>query len=155
MTDVFQTVRLNDLNNYYSAIDEIDLDTVNEYSQNLLHEAVTNNCVEIAMDLLSREINVNQQDKNGQTPLHFAAAHHRIKLAGEIINKGGDINICDVHGNNALWTAVFNARGNYELVELFVEKGGDAVTKNKHNRSALDFAHQINDENLIQLLKGA
>jgi ankyrin repeat protein len=104
------------------------------------------------MDLLSRGINVNQRDKKGRTPLHYAAAHNRLSLAKEIINKGGDINIADVHGNNALWTAVFNARGNYELVELFVEKGGDSLTKNKYNRSPLDFANQINDKKLIELL---
>lgn len=145
-------VRFNESENYYSNIDDIDIDILNEYSQNLLHHAVAKDRVEIAVDLIARGINVNQKDYNGQTPLHYAAVHRRTEIVREIINGGGDVNIRDNYGNNALWTAVFNARGNYEIVKLFTDKGGDALTKNKAGRSPLDFARQIGDKKLIEIL---
>ena len=152
MIDIFQIVRLNEPDNYYSVINKFDINLLNEQNQNLLHEAIASKSNEIAFDLISKEINVNQKDDKGQTPLQYAAAHNQINLARQIINAGADVNIRDNFGNNALWTAVFNAHGSYELVKLILEKKGDAFTKNNAGRSPLDFANQINDKNLIDLL---
>ena len=104
-------------------------------------------------DVIKRGVDLNKQDQNGQTPLHFAAAFGQVDLAEAIIKAGGNPNIKDIHQNNALWTATFNARGNYKLAELYKRAGGDAFSKNKAQRSPLDFATQIEDEILIALLE--
>ncbi len=102
MIDIFQIVRLNELDNYYSVIDKFDINIVNEHSENLLHEAVAGNHIEITVDLISRGINVNQQGEKGMTPLQYAISNNRIELARAIIDAGGNINIRDNYGNNAL-----------------------------------------------------
>ena len=150
--DIFQLIRLNEKDDFFSAIDQININMVNEFKQNLLHEAVGHGSNKIGRELIKRGINVNHQERNGQTPLHYSALHKNYELARCILENGGDVNIRDVHGNNALWTAVFNAKGDYKMVELFLEFGGDVYTKNKYGRSPFDFAKQIKSEALIKLL---
>lgn len=159
--DIFQIVRLNELDNYRIDIEKIDINVTNEYSQNLLHEAIAFKSTEIALDLLGRKINVNQQDYCGMTPLHFAIAHKQAELCRAIIEAGADVNIRDSHGNDALWKATFwvvsakeRSEDKYEVVMLIVRKGGDALTGNNANRSPMDLAKQINDDKLIEILDG-
>jgi ankyrin repeat protein len=59
----------------------------------------------------------------------------------------------DIYGNQALWTAVFNAKGNYTVVEAFLKFKQDVEHKNKYGKSPLDFAKQITDQFLIKILE--
>jgi ankyrin repeat protein len=104
------------------------------------------------MDLIRRGIDVNSQNVNGQTPLHCAALYGNLKLADEMLAHGGDPNARDVYGNSPLWTAVFNARGHYDIVESLVGHGADSATKNKAGRSPLYFGRQILDDQIVTLL---
>lgn len=70
-----------------------------------------------------------------------------------LIQKGIDVNIRDKYSNNAMWTVVFNCKGkNYEFVELLMKRTPDTTTKNKVGRSPVDFANQINDTRLLEIL---
>jgi ankyrin repeat protein len=104
---------------------------------------------------MRRHVDVNAQTTTGSTPLHYAAAHSNTNAARLILSHGGDVTIADKHGNTPLWTAVFNARGKYELVELLLQHGAAQVAtrKNLHGKSPLDFATQIGDAHLMQLLQ--
>ncbi|MBN8671475.1 MAG: hypothetical protein J0L80_12360 [Chitinophagales bacterium] len=73
-------------------------------------------------------------------------------MAEACINAGADPNIDDIYGNNCLWTAVFNAKGKYEIVELYKKSGANVNSRNNAGRSPLDFAQQINDYKLIEVL---
>ncbi|MCK6649162.1 MAG: ankyrin repeat domain-containing protein [Bacteroidia bacterium] len=84
--------------------------------------------------------------------MHFTAVFNDQLVASEIIHNGGNLEIADNYGNTPLWTAVFNARGNYELVRLFLKNGANSLHKNNAGRSPLDFALQIKDEILVKLL---
>lgn len=55
---------------------------------------------------------------------------------------------------DVLWTAVFNAKGKYNIVKILKESGADSFSKNEAGRSPLDFAIQINDKDLCQILVG-
>ena len=52
----------------------------------------------------------------------------------------------DTHGNNPLWTAVFNARGEYRIIDLIVNAKGDFNSENQYGKTPLSFAKQINGE---------
>jgi ankyrin repeat protein len=106
----------------------------------------------IGLDLIERGIDVNHKDDKGQTSLHYCGVYRNLELAESILLNGGDPNIRDVYRNNAMWTSVFNARGNYELVKLLVVNGGGIASKNTSNRSTLDFARQINEQKLLDIL---
>ncbi|MBX3287743.1 MAG: ankyrin repeat domain-containing protein [Acidobacteria bacterium] len=155
MFDVFQEVRAGDLEVYNKFIDNIDINIVNERGGNLLHAAISYRRNDIALDLIRRGIDINHQGVNGATALQYALELKQQDMAVAIIEAGADVNIRDSHGNNALWTAVFNARGNYEMVELILKNGGDAFTKNNAGRSPLDFAVQIGDKDLVSLLESS
>ncbi|MBD9354546.1 ankyrin repeat domain-containing protein [Methylomonas albis] len=150
--DLFQVIRLNDEEKFYSEIDDVDINQVNEDGQNMLHEAVAYNNLPFAKALIKRNIDVNHRDIKSQTPLHYAANHGFLDIAELILNSGGSLNIEDDYGNQPTWTAVFNARGNYEIVKCFLKFKPDISHKNRAGRSPLDFANQINDQNLIHIL---
>ncbi len=152
---LFQAIRLNDKNGFYSEIDKVYINQANEDGQNMLHEAVAYNNFAFAKALISRNINVNHQDIKSQTPLHYAANHKVLDIAELILNSGGSLNIEDDYGNQPVWTAVFNARGDYEIVKYFLRFNPDIRHKNRAGRSPLDFAKQINDQSLVNMLVSA
>lgn len=150
--NIFQVVRRANIDLYRKNIDKFDIDTRNGHGQSLLHKAVAYGKNEIAIDLLDRGIDVNLQDENGQTALHFIGFHPNTVLTRRIIEKGGNLELRDSYGNTPLWYAVVNARGQYELVELFVKYHPDPTLKNNAGRSPIDFAVQIGDETLLDIL---
>jgi len=150
--DLFQAIRLNDENAFYSEIDHVDVNQVNEDGQNMLHEAVAYNNFPFAKELIKRNIDVNHRDIKSQTPLHYAANHRVLDIAELILNSGGSLNVEDEYGNQPTWTAVFSARGSYEIVNCFLKFKPDIRHKNRAGRSPLDFANQINDRQLVTIL---
>jgi ankyrin repeat protein len=153
--DIFHIARRGKIDLYKQNIDKFDINIRNEYGESLLHEAIAFKQTEIALDLLERGIDVNiREKKRGQTVLHYIGYHLNTILAEKIIEKGGSLEIKDAYGNAPLWYAVFFAKGNYELVELFMKYHPDPTSKNKAGRSPIDFAMQIKDEALLNILRG-
>lgn len=151
---IFQSIRLGEKQSFLSIIDAIDINTVNELEQNMLHEAIAYDQPDIVEILLQRRINVNQRDVKGQTPLHYCGLKNMTVFAREILAYGGNHSAGDNYGNEPLWTAVFNARGEYDTVDLLIKSGANPNHKNNNGKSPLDFANQIGDEDLILLLGG-
>lgn len=149
---IFDIVRFNDLDEYLSSINESNINLLNTDRQNLLQEAIANDADKIALDLIEKGIELNTQDNNGQTALHYVALYKNSVLAVSILDNGGNIDVLDKYGNSPLWTATFNARGNYEIVKIFLTYGAKPLAKNNSGRSPLDFARQIGDKTLIDLL---
>lgn len=149
---IFSIVRNGLYEQYLKLITNIDVNCQNEYGQNLLQEAIVSNMDEIAIDLVKKKINVNHQDGKGLSPLHYCAQYCNIRIAKLLLKNNANVNISDSYGNNPLWTAVFNARGNYQMVKLFVKYGADAYNKNKASRSPIDFAKQIEDSDMVKIL---
>ncbi|WP_160137665.1 ankyrin repeat domain-containing protein [Chryseobacterium sp. c4a] len=153
--NVFQLVRINQFESLRKEVNENNVNEfINEYHQNLLQEAIAYKKYEIAAYLLYCDIDVNHSDKDGKTPLHYATAHNDIKSTQLLLNEDAmEINKKDIYGNNALWVAVFNARGNYDIVKLLKQHDADINSKNKNNKSPLDFAKQIGDEEMVKILE--
>ena len=149
---IFYIVKNGLYEQYLNLITSIDINCQNQYGQNLLQEAIESNIDEIAIDLVNRKIDVNHQDIKGFSSLHYCAQYCNMRVAELLLKDNAYINIEDSYGNNPLWTAVFNARGNYQMVELFIKYGADAHNKNKANRSPIDFAKQIEDTYMIKIL---
>jgi len=152
--NVFQMVRFNELENLKKIVNETNVNRfVNEYKQNLLHEAVAYDALEILNYLLSCNININKQDDEGKTPLHYSVDHNNYKFTKLLLNaKGIEKDIKDQYGNNAMWVAVFNADGDYNIVKLLKEYEIDSTSKNNSDRSPLDLAKQFDDEEMIKIL---
>ncbi len=151
--DIFQAVRLGEfsLTNKDNIFDS-KIEVINSLGQSLLHEAISHMQNEIAEKLISLGYNVNLKDEKGLTPLHYAALHNNLNGAISLLSNGARVNEIDNFGNTPLWTAVFYAKGKYKMVETMLKNGGNPLNKNNTGRSPLDFASQINDEALVNLL---
>ena len=152
--DLFQSIRIGDIDRFMMHINSDNLNSVNEYKQSLLHESISSKNIIVSDYLIKNRIDLNAADYNGQTALHYCAAHNTLDIAENVLNNGGLLNISDKYGNQPLWTAVFNAKSknSYDMVKLFLRYTTDINHKNNNGRSPLDFAHQINDEELIKIL---
>lgn len=132
--------------------------SINDHEQGrtALHAACVTNSMDAAYLLLSAGIDVNLRDKEtGATALHYCATYNYFDLARKIIEHGGDLSVEDDYGNQPLWTAVFNVRGDLQklaIVELFLKSGAQKNNKNKAGRSPVDFANQVKDLVLIEML---
>lgn len=97
--------------------------------------------------------NISKKFQKGKTLLHFACENYDLELAKTVIGLGIHIEEKDDYGNTALWTAVFNARGNYVLVDLLLQHNANPKATNNSNNSPIQFAEKINDEILISKLQ--
>ncbi|WP_426480166.1 ankyrin repeat domain-containing protein [Chryseobacterium sp. R2ACT005] len=151
---VFQFIRLNELDNVENEINSVNVNQfINSFGENLLQGAIAFEAIDIVKFLLNCQIDINHSDQNGKTPLHFSAAHSDFESTKLLLgNKLIEINKNDKYGNNPLWVAAFNARGYYDIVKLLKEFGADPNSKNNNNKSPLDFAKQIGDDEMIKIL---
>lgn len=114
--------------------------------------AISEGNYELFLELLPNIQDLNHQDSEGNCLLHFAVEYKNLNVVEELLKAGIDVHLSNNHGNAALWTATFNARGEYGIVQALVDAGAEAKQQNSAGRSPLDFAKQIGDENLIGIL---
>lgn len=103
--------------------------------------------------LIDSGADINWQDRIGYTGLHFCGQEQNVAVAKILLDNGADPNIKDEHGNSALWTALFNARGNFETVKVLRVHGADPTPKNLHGRSPNDMAVTIYKKDIDELLE--
>lgn len=153
-SDIFVLAKFADIETFTSKFNIKDINSKSENGSGLLHYAISGNKFDIAMHLINSGINVNMTNAEDQNALHLICVNQNIEVAMALLDKGADINWRDKFGNTPMWTAVFNCKGkNYAIVELFIRYNPDVMTKNKAGRSPLDFAIQVGNERLIELLK--
>lgn len=119
----------------------------------LLQEALKNKQDSIALYLIKAGINVNNQDSQSQVALHYIAVYKNdLDIAQEIINHGGNVNSKDKFGNVPLWTAIFNAKGEYDFVEFLLKNGSDLKSTNTAGKTPYDLAYIMKFPELIGLI---
>ena len=94
--------------------------------------------VEIARWLIENGAEINYQDKNGLTALHFAAQEKKLAIVNLLIENRADPNLKDKHGNSPLWTAIFCARGDFEITKALIRSGADVESENNYGKSPCD-----------------
>ncbi len=149
--------QLGDFETFIKEFKKEYLNSKDKYSGlNLLQCAIVGRKFDTALFLINQGIDIFVVGKDkGSTVLHLIADYQDIEIAKLLLEKGADINIRDKYGNNAMWTAVLYCRGRYyEMVELFMKYQPDITTKNNAGRSPLDFAMQVNNQRLIDILLG-
>lgn len=66
-------------------------------------------------------------------------------MAKMLLEAGAKVDVRDAHGNTPLSTAVFNCRGDGEMIRLLRKWGADPYAKNNHGVSPLDLARMIDN----------
>jgi len=100
-----------------------------------LHFAVLDRNFERVKELVRQGMNLNLGDRDGWTPLHAAAQNNEDGDRSFSSRFGCNVDPRDSCGNTPLFRAVFNSRGDGELIELLRERGADAEPKNKSGAS--------------------
>src|SRR5688572_23468092 len=151
--NIFARIMARDFTAYTELIEETALDLKDEDGASMLRIAIAFGSEDIALDLISRGIEIDQKDRSGTTEIQnaFVKGMNRAGLA--LLERGANIHHFNNYGNNALWYAATHPRPDYEIVSLLVEKGSDILTKNSAGRSVLDAARERNDTKLIEILE--
>lgn len=140
MSELFQYILHGQMNSLLEKVDSQNIDQLFDGSSLLMY-ALQHKQDEIALKLVELGIDVNLQNTKGQTALHFMAVYKNdLSIAQAIIQHNADLSLQDSAGNISLWTAIFNAQGQYELVKLLLEYGADVDSKNRTSKSPYDLA---------------
>ena len=99
--------------------------------------------------------NVNKKYQKGLNLLHFACEYNNIKLAKELLERKINIEEKNIYGNTPLWTAVFNAKGKYEMVDLLLSFHANPNSANDAGTTPLKFAMTLDDKILVRKLEEA
>ncbi len=151
--DIYTLAKFGDIEDFKEMFVKEHINNKSEYGSGLLHYAISGNKFDIALFLINNGIDLNMTNSEGQTALQLICVNQNLNVAKELLKKGINIDLRDKHGNNGIWTAVFNCKGkNYEMVKLIMEYKPDIYSKNKAGRSPIDFARQIDDKDLLNIL---
>jgi ankyrin repeat protein len=119
-----------------------------------LHAAIAYKSLDVITVLLEHGADVTMQDKDGSTALHYAVEHGLPQIAEQLLAKNPKVvAIADKFGNEPLWTAAFNAKGNYGLVSLLLRHGANPHHKNDANLTPLDIPKRKDDAALLGILE--
>ncbi|HRF75693.1 MAG TPA: ankyrin repeat domain-containing protein [Chitinophagales bacterium] len=122
---------------------EVGIDACDDYLRTALIWSTFFNNIHLLNWVINNGANVNHQDKNGYSALHVAAQEKHFDCAQILIDNGSNLELGDLHGNTALWTAVFNSRGDTRLVKLYVQNGANLDHVNKYQRTPRQMAEII------------
>lgn len=124
-------------------LSEMGIDSGDSYLRTPLIWATFYSNIELLDWLIKNGANIDHQDRNGYCALHFAGQQKNFDSAKLLLDNGANINLRDIHGNPPIWTAIFNSKGDYKLVRLYVLKGADLDSENKHNMTSRKLAETI------------
>lgn len=121
-------------------LSEVGIDACDGYLRTALIWSACYGNISLLTWLIDNGADINHQDKNGYCALHFAGQEKRLDIATMLLNKGASLELSDAHGNTPLWTAVFNAKGNRAVANLYIQKGANLDHVNKHKRTPRQMA---------------
>jgi ankyrin repeat protein len=131
----------------------VNINEENEFGSTALHGAIAYKNLDAIALLLEHGADVAVQDRDGSTALHYACEHKLPRVAEELLKRNpGLVAIADKYGNQPLWTAAFNPKGDYGLVQLLLRYGADPQHRNNVNMAPIDMAKRRGDDALVRIL---
>ncbi len=100
--------------------------------------------------LLSKNVNVNSQDKDGWTALMAASSNGHTKIVNILLNTGADVNRGNNFGATALMIATLE--GHTNIVISLINKGADVNKLDKNGQTALMGAVGEGHQKIVEIL---
>jgi ankyrin repeat protein len=85
----------------------------------------------------------NGGDAAGWRPLHFASQARSAEVVALLLESGAEVDAVDGQGNTPLWRAVFNYRGDPQVLSALLAAGADVDRVNAHGVSPRQLAGRI------------
>ncbi|WP_250296754.1 ankyrin repeat domain-containing protein [Wolbachia endosymbiont of Oedothorax gibbosus] len=131
-----------------------NIDIQNERGHNSLHEAVENDCKEVAQFLLKNGAYINAKaEASGETPLHLAVKKGNVEVIELLIEKGANVNAGNKDENTPLHYA-----GDIRIARLLVANGANVNAKNRSDppysmgSTPLHYAASAGDKDIAEFL---
>ena len=105
---------------------------------------------DICQQLIKRDADVN---KPGWTPLHYASTGGHTSVMRLLLENHAYIDAASPNGSTPLMMAAMY--GTQDAVKLLLEAGADPTLKNAKNLGAIDFARQVQREEMVLLIAAA
>lgn len=102
--------------------------------QTQLREAIEQNNIKLAQQLIKQGVNVNTIYDGGTTPLHIAASKGNLKMVKLLVKNGADVNI-RYDGANPLYFAAF--MNHTKIMKYLIKKGADVNNRMEGSMSIL------------------
>jgi len=134
-------------------LSEVGIDSCDSFLRTSLIWATFYDNLDLLKWLIENGADVNHQDKVGYSALHFAGQERRLEPAKLLIDKGAKLEIADKHGNTPLVTAIFNSKGDYSLVKLYISNGANLDRENIHEMTPRKLANIIAGFDLNSIIK--
>ncbi len=94
-------------------------------AQTPFHAVLANDNQDLALEMVSRGLDLEAKSHKNQTPLHLATIYGSKAVVEAILTKNPDLNVLDEFGRTALYYA--SEQGDLEIVKLLIEKGANAA----------------------------
>ena len=101
--------------------------------------------------LLDKKANVNCQNWEGKTPIHYVILNGHFEVAKVLLESGANANLqTSDHKLTPLHIAAYN--GKTEFVELLLKHHCNSYIKDKHGKTAEDYAASSEHHDIAQLI---
>ncbi len=131
----------------------VDVNSVDEDGNTVLHYAAYNDETEIAELLLSKGANVNAVNREKETPLHMASDEGDKEIVKLLLGAGANVNAVEIDGKTPLHMAVEN--GHFEIVKLLLGAGANVNAVSKNGTVPLHVAVEDGSMELVKVFLAA
>jgi len=151
--NVLEAIHQSNIENLSSLIDANSIENSDKDGRTALLHAVLSKNLKVMKYLITLGCQINVSDKNGWSPLHYAAQSGNLEMAQILIDSKIQVDMVDHYGNTALGRAVFNSKGDGEMIKLLLKNGADPNLSNNAGISPLKLANTIANYDVKQFFK--
>nr|XP_024215236.1 ankyrin-3-like isoform X2 [Halyomorpha halys] len=146
-----EVVKMGCLELVNTIIDKSNVNETNKEGLTALQIAAERGYTDIMNILIKAGADINAVDNNNNTALHYCATGGSANACSLLLSEGCDVKAQNADQATALHIAVW--KGNFEIVHRLLNYNDSFEIIDNLNRSASDLAYEMNNTDIIELLK--